>query len=250
MKKILLTALSFVLVAALAIGGTLAYLTDRDAKTNVFTVGDVDIEQIELQRKDQSAGYFSDNLEPFENGKLLCPAVYDEISWADSWQEWASGGSSALFNSDMKNIIDKFVFAENTGKNDAYVRTWFAFEAGNLSFERFDEIMHININDTHWDWSEWNTEPVEIDGVKYYIISATYTGTEAVHTGGVLPAGETTRPSLLQIFLDKTTTSEESNSMGEEYTLLVRTQAVQVAGLENADEAFEKNFGSEHPWNK
>ena len=43
MKKILLTALSFVLVAALAIGGTLAYLTDRDAKTNVFTVGNVDI---------------------------------------------------------------------------------------------------------------------------------------------------------------------------------------------------------------
>ncbi len=43
MKKILLTALSVVLVAALAIGGTLAYLTDRDAKTNVFTVGNVDI---------------------------------------------------------------------------------------------------------------------------------------------------------------------------------------------------------------
>ncbi len=43
MKKILLTAISFVLVAALAIGGTLAYLTDRDAKTNVFTVGNVDI---------------------------------------------------------------------------------------------------------------------------------------------------------------------------------------------------------------
>ncbi len=43
MKKILLTALSLVLVAALAIGGTLAYLTDRDAKANVFTVGNVDI---------------------------------------------------------------------------------------------------------------------------------------------------------------------------------------------------------------
>ena len=43
MKKILLTALSLVLVAALAIGGTLAYLTDREGKTNVFTVGNVDI---------------------------------------------------------------------------------------------------------------------------------------------------------------------------------------------------------------
>ena len=43
MKKILLTAVSVVLVAALAIAGTLAFFTDRDAKTNVFTVGNVDI---------------------------------------------------------------------------------------------------------------------------------------------------------------------------------------------------------------
>lgn len=44
MKKILLTAVSVVLVAALAIAGTLAFFTDRTAANNVFTVGNVDIE--------------------------------------------------------------------------------------------------------------------------------------------------------------------------------------------------------------
>lgn len=43
MKKILLSALSLVLVAALAIGGTVAYFTDHKKADNVFTVGNVKI---------------------------------------------------------------------------------------------------------------------------------------------------------------------------------------------------------------
>ena len=42
-KKVLVLAVSVCLVAILAIGGTLAYFTDTDAKTNTFTVGNVDI---------------------------------------------------------------------------------------------------------------------------------------------------------------------------------------------------------------
>lgn len=57
MKKALLMVLSLVLVVALTIGGTLAYLTDRDSKANVFTVGDV---RIELN-------------EDFEQGSTLIP---------------------------------------------------------------------------------------------------------------------------------------------------------------------------------
>lgn len=44
MKKKILIAISYVLILALGIVGTLAYLTDRDAKVNVFTAGDVEIE--------------------------------------------------------------------------------------------------------------------------------------------------------------------------------------------------------------
>ena len=43
MKKTLMMVLSLVLVAALSIGGTLAYFTDSDKVENTFTVGKVDI---------------------------------------------------------------------------------------------------------------------------------------------------------------------------------------------------------------
>lgn len=45
MKKnqILITGLAAVIAAAVSVGGTMAYLTDDDVKTNTFTVGDVSI---------------------------------------------------------------------------------------------------------------------------------------------------------------------------------------------------------------
>lgn len=43
MKKALLICLCLAAVAALSVAGTLAWLTDRDAVTNTFTVGQVDI---------------------------------------------------------------------------------------------------------------------------------------------------------------------------------------------------------------
>lgn len=42
-KTILVAAIAVMLVAALVVGGTLAYFTDTDTKTNTFTVGKVDI---------------------------------------------------------------------------------------------------------------------------------------------------------------------------------------------------------------
>lgn len=58
-KKILAWVLVASLTATLAIGGTLAYLTDRDSEANVFTVGDVNI-----------------NLnEEFHQGSTLIPGV-------------------------------------------------------------------------------------------------------------------------------------------------------------------------------
>ena len=42
-KKIIIGALLICLVAALGIGGTLAYLTDSEQITNRFSMGDLDI---------------------------------------------------------------------------------------------------------------------------------------------------------------------------------------------------------------
>ena len=59
MKKFIAVFLTVVLTAAVAIGGTLAYLTDRDSEANVFTVGDVNI----------------DLNETFNQGATLIPGV-------------------------------------------------------------------------------------------------------------------------------------------------------------------------------
>ena len=48
MKKNILLALSFVLVAVLSIGATLALLTYEDSDHNTMTVGQAKIEQLEL----------------------------------------------------------------------------------------------------------------------------------------------------------------------------------------------------------
>ena len=50
LKKVLLMCTAYVLVAALAIGGTIAYLQDSDSDVNVMTLGNVKIEQHEYER--------------------------------------------------------------------------------------------------------------------------------------------------------------------------------------------------------
>ncbi|MBR3961067.1 MAG: SipW-dependent-type signal peptide-containing protein, partial [Clostridia bacterium] len=47
-KKILVLSLEAALVTIAAVGGTLAWFMDDDAATNVFTVGSIEIEQIEV----------------------------------------------------------------------------------------------------------------------------------------------------------------------------------------------------------
>ena len=44
MKKIIAWLLIIATTAAVTVGGTLAYLTDRDSEANVFTTGDVKID--------------------------------------------------------------------------------------------------------------------------------------------------------------------------------------------------------------
>ncbi len=55
-RKYLIAILSICLVAALAIGGTIAFLTDKDEVTNTFTVGDLDITLTEPNWNDETDG--------------------------------------------------------------------------------------------------------------------------------------------------------------------------------------------------
>ena len=73
-RKLLLVALSLCMVAILAMGGTLAYLTDTDSQLNVMTLGKVDISQNEQQQGENG-------LEDFAQDKPLLPMVAVANIW-------------------------------------------------------------------------------------------------------------------------------------------------------------------------
>ena len=232
LKSFLLTGLSGVLVAATAVGGTLAYLMSTDSDVNVMTLGNVKIEQVEYERD------VNGDLTEFTQTKPALPAVYDTEAWAMEGVE-VNGTEYKVFSEDMKNVIDKIVTVNNTGETEAYVRTIVAIEAPNGDP---DDLIHLNYNNK--DVITSGNFVTEIDGVDYYIVAFTYK--EA------LAAGKKSAPSLMQLFLDKRTTNEDCALFGGSWDVLVFSQAVQADGFDDADVALDEAFGditpTNHPW--
>ena len=241
MKKKILVVLSILLIAAMAITGTVAYLTDEASDINVMTVGNVKIQQLEYERDANG------DLQKFTQDKPIVPAVYDGTSlpWADGLYTWDSidgvpaGAGNQLFK-DGANAVDKFVFVKNTGKTDAYYRTIIAIECP----EGLDpSLIHINANgNARFTWSDIGF--TTLNGVKYYLKEALY--------NEILVPGETSRPSLLQVYLDKAATNEDLALFGEVMEILVVSQAVQADGWSDANTALDTAFydvtTDAHPW--
>ncbi len=271
MKKIVTLTSTYALVAALAIGGTVAYLKDQDDDTNVMMLGNVDIEQLEYERVvDENGDYvkgvlgsdFESNyginesykLKEFKQAKPAYPAVYQNgnLAWDEFQQLWnqvGAPGSNDLFDDSMKNVIDKFVFVKNTGKSDLYYRTIVAVEVP----EGLDsKKVHLSMNtNNRFDAisGEGNTKSYHvgyttIDGVRYSLYNMTY--------NQVLTPGEISRPSFLQAYLDPLTTNEECALFKDTWDILVVSQAVQTNGFNNANEALNTAFyeisENSHPW--
>ena len=261
-KKILTMCLVVALAATAVVGGTLAYFTDTDSKTNVFTAGNLEIVQNEKDREGKDYG---------EAPKELWPIVNDSKD-TDGYHMG-------------KNYIDKIVTVTNKGSEDAYVRTYLAIPAalddGPATYDASKNILHWNgasANDTfgaanvgmnnEWYWGKdftndwpgnagaWNGFQSEIDGVLYNVYVATH--------ATVLKEYETTAPSLLGVYLDKNVDSTTENNETT-YTIngkainfdiatakvLVATEAVQAQGFTDlnnngsaADDALNEAFGA------
>ena len=260
LKKVLLMCTAYVLVAALAIGGTIAYLQDSDSDVNVMTLGNVSIAQHEYERVvDANGDYVVDSsvggykLQPFTQDKPLYPATIptNSAEWtyestnAMFEQVGANGGGMNVFVE--PNAVDKFVFVENTGKTDAYVRTLIAFESGSLSVEEWDEVVSTSY---HFSWGA----PVVIGSItvennNYVVLEYTYEGRpdKGFHENGILPAGEVTQCSLGQVYMRSTATNEDCEAIDGnkdgKYDILVLSQAVQAAGFADAKTALDTAFG-------
>lgn len=236
-KKTIALVLCMVLALTLGLGSTLAYLTDSDADVNVMTLGKVDILQNEQQWNDDKTA-----LEPFENNKPLLPYV-GAMGWDNTDED---DGAYRTFT--MENVVDKYVSVTNKGNSDAYVRTILAAEMG--EYESLDEFRYNIIGFSEnfvngsefkfpgtWEWDDFFV--AQIDGKNYMIMTATHQD--------VLEPGETTIPSLLQVYMNKACGNEEvekvdGNDNGT-YDIIALSQAVQAQGFDNAKDALKEGFG-------
>ena len=263
-KNALLTILGLALVAVLSVAGTLAYLQDDDSDVNVMTMGNVKIAQHEYERVQNEDGTYptkeidgktSYELKEFTQDKPLYPIVGDPSKPGNDpeYKGWDtttvrmsqvdSYGVMEVFAG--KNAQDKFVTVENTGRSAAYVRTLVAIEVG-------DGSPALIGTSHHQTWSKNEIGTFEANGTKYSLIEFTYNGGDLGdgtwrHKGGVLPAGDTSYPSLSQVYLKSETENEDveaidGNGNGR-LDILVLSQAVQTSGFDNAKTALDRAFG-------
>ncbi len=225
-KRSLLLCLALVLSLTMAIGGTLAYLTDTEYDTNVMTLGNVDIELIENQLADDG-----ETEEPFEQKKLLYPAVIDK-------DQNVVGG------------IDKIIRVKNTGDSDAYVRTFVAFPKLGAKAVTLKEESPIVV--------QYNKElgtPSVLKDVQITTDGVTETYTVFVFTyPSALAADKTSDPSLLGFYMNPAVTNEDLKGFNGEYRVQVAAQAMQTNNFEavvetqGVDAAMKIAFPAEHPW--
>ena len=254
-KKFLLSVLSLALVAVLSIGGTLAYLKSEDSDVNVMTMGNVKIAQHEYERATNNDGSYKtdtiDNqtsyvLKEFTQLKPLLPIVGDpstgEAGWDDTTVRMTQVGSYGGMQVFAGKVAqDKFVTVENTGKNDAYIRTIIAVEVGTAD----EDLIGISY---HLTWTANGIGKFTANGTTYYLYEFMYNGAAGVrHENGVLPAGDTSYPNLSQVYLKSETENEDieaidGNANGK-LDILVLSQAVQTSGFNNAKEALDRAFG-------
>lgn len=194
-KKTIALILCMVMALTMGLGGTLAYLTDRDAETNVFTIGNVDIE---LE-------------EDFEQGAELIPGVDIEkkpvitnTGSTDAWV-WLTFSLPAEMDQLIQGTEDGS--SENVihwnplgATADGYVteeRVKNAIAAGHLP----EGITAEEILASNMTWNVFNSIATgencyaeEINGKNYNTYVLLY--------NKALEPGETTLPSIYKVFLD------------------------------------------------
>ena len=248
-KKILVLALTIAMVAILAVGGSLAYLTDTKTATNTFTVGNVKIDLIEQQKG-------ANGPVDFEQNKVLKPG-----------------------KSNDGNAVSKIVTVKNTGANDAWV--WVELKIPTvLVSNEYKAEPHTNESKNALHWNSYGCFNVEYNGGNYWglaisdgIVDADHNVTNAdmvaVNDGlwydyefvsmdenyvtirtkmkNKLPADKISLPCLAQVYMDWRVKTDESGNYilpdgttapaNTAWEIIVNAYAIQADGINTVDEA-------------
>lgn len=194
-KSTLMLCICLLLSVALGVGSTLAYLTDRDAETNVFTIGSVDIE---LE-------------EDFEQGSTLIPGV--EIEKKPVITNTGDNDAWVWLTFSVPSALDNFAQGTEQGSNENVIH-WNptgATTEGYVNQNRVDKAIEqgllpegttaADILASNKTWNVFNSlaegknaHQEEINGVEYNTYVLLY--------NKALEPGETTLPSIYNVYLD------------------------------------------------
>lgn len=230
-KKIAVISLAVAIFAIAVVGGSLAWFNDTDTVENTFVVGDIDIEQIEEN---------ADGTE-FTQNQVMLPIV-----------------NTTSPSSDV-NYIDKIVTVENTGKNDAYIRTYVAVRSDLVPLLTLDFTGATEngwVKDTHTETS------ATIDGADYTLVSYTYspilnnkdaqsgkvtsTLLKGVYMNANVDVVKSDDGSVANFVVDGTAVTT-FNVNTDVVDVIVTTQGVQKSGFDNAKAALDSAF-PHSPW--
>lgn len=242
-KTILVAAIAVMLVAALVVGGTLAYFTDKDNATNTFTVGNVDIELLESSLHRENAG--------IANGATSDSELWSDVEKLGSNNTSPYKAGDTFYTDDQikanareykcENVelnpgeyYHKMPYVVNTGKNAAYIRIRVMIPAA-LDTAILNSSMYTTtaLNNKEFTMAYDSTGTVERDGVMYNV----YTFTRI----DPLAAGEMTYWNVWgTIHMDTTATNEQIAQLlpNGTFNVLVEADAIQADGFANATDAF------------
>lgn len=241
-KTILVAAIAVMLVAALVVGGTLAYFTDTKSAPNTFTVGNVKINLLESSLHRENAG--------IANG-----ATSDSELWSDVKMEGSNNTSpykagdtfytDAQIEANAKDYkcenvklnpgqsYHKMPYVKNTGANDAYIRIRVMIPA-NLDTAILNSSIYTSTAlEKEFTMDYDNSGKVDREGVKYNVY--TFTRNEA------LKPNEMTYWNVWgTVHMDSDVTNGEIENLipNGTFNVLVEADAIQADGFANADAAW------------
>lgn len=204
-KKIFAIVLCVAMLAIAIVGGSLAYFTDTDAQTNVFTYGNVKVDLFE--------DFNTENLN-------IVPAVFYP----------AAGGNMDNLYGTMVNKIEKEAYVENKGSEEVYVRLHIAVpqlakdvDTDNVINDNKD-VLNLSRDEYStvngkWNWGTAagqsyngrtpNTYTVDINGITHTVYVVTYETK--------LNANEVTCDAINGVYMFPTVTNEMISALDAKY---------------------------------
>ena len=248
-RRILAAAMALCIVAIIAVGATMAYLTYTDTAKNTFTVGNVKIKLLESSLHRENAGVANgqtstselwSNVEKLGSGNTS-PYKAGDTFYTDAQIE-ADAAEYKCENVKLNpgQSYHKMPYVKNTGANDAYIRIRVMIPA-DLDTAILNSSMYTStaMNNKEFTMAYDNSGTVEREGVKYNV----YTFTRI----DPLAAGEMTYWNVWgTIHMDPDTTGEElAEFFGEGkayadgvFPVLVEADGIQADGFADATAAW------------